>query len=75
MAQQGTYNTQKENKRNLSPNITSLQLHHFYNFLFLSKSARAKKLINAATTPQQASPEHRSVSRRTAGVSQSQRKQ
>lgn len=30
--------------------------------------------MNTVTTPQQASPEHRSVSRRTAGVSQSQRK-
>ncbi|KAG4077169.1 hypothetical protein HA402_016156 [Bradysia odoriphaga] len=33
---------------------------------------RAKKLVNNAATPQQASPEHRSVSRRTSGVSQSQ---
>ncbi|XP_037035812.1 CLIP-associating protein isoform X11 [Bradysia coprophila] len=33
---------------------------------------RAKKLVNNVATPQQASPEHRSVSRRTSGVSQSQ---
>lgn len=36
-------------------------------------AARAKKIMNSAATPQQASPEHRSVTRRTAGVSQSQR--
>ncbi|XP_037035811.1 CLIP-associating protein isoform X10 [Bradysia coprophila] len=38
----------------------------------MAQQARAKKLVNNVATPQQASPEHRSVSRRTSGVSQSQ---